>query len=292
MAERKFEDEYEQGTQLGKGSFSTVFSCTNKKTKKNFAVKIIDKKQVGLDSKSQKRLETEVEILKKVSHPNIVALHDVFENKDKLYLVMDLVEGGQLFDKILQRGYYSEKDAVGVIQKLFAAIDYLHQHNIIHRDLKPENLLLHKGDDTEIMLSDFGLSRILGDESMASTACGTPYYVAPEILGGHGYSKEVDLWSLGVITYFLLAGFPPFMGESLQEIADLIMRADFEFSSPYFDDVSKEAKDFVKRLLVADPADRMSTQEALNHPWLKKGHDGKPVSLKNGLNKFLKLVKK
>jgi len=283
--ERKFDDDYEMKEQLGKGSSASVYLCNQKKTKKNLAVKVIEKKPLGLDPKSQKRLETEIEILKTVNHPHIISLHDVYDSKDRLYLVMDLADGGQLFDKILQKGFYSEKDAVQVVSHLISAIGYLHEKNIIHRDLKPENLLLKKGDEIHVLLSDFGLSRILGDESMASTACGTPYYVAPEILHGRGYGKEVDLWSIGVITYFLLAGFPPFMGETLQEIADLILRADFDFPSPYFDEVSKEAKDFIKKLLVAEPQDRMTATIALEHPWMKKGSEnGKPIKL--GFSKF------
>jgi len=256
---------------LGRGSFSIVKKIVDKKTGRAFACKIIDKKAIGYDLKAQKRLASEVAILKTMSHPNIIPLHDVVDTPERLYLIMDLVDGGELFDKIVQKGFYSEADASLVVAKVVSAVKYLHDRNIAHRDLKPENLLVKKDDDTEVMLSDFGLSRILGEESMASTACGTPYYVAPEVLLAQGYREEVDMWSTGVITYFLLAGFPPFMAESLPEIVELIIKCDYSFPSPYWDEVSPEAKDFVKRLLVVKSTERMTATEALNHPWIKKG---------------------
>jgi len=204
-----------------------------------------------------------------VDHPHIVKLYDVIDTNHKIYMVMELVEGGELFDKIVAKECYRETDAVIVLRRLVDAVRYLHENHIAHRDLKPENLLLRKGDDTHIMLSDFGLSRILGEESMASTACGTPYYVAPEVLQSKGYNKEVDMWSVGVIAYFLLCGFPPFMGNSLKEIIDLIVGGKYDFPSPYWDQVSLDAKEFISKLLVVDPSRRMTAEEALNHNWLK-----------------------
>jgi len=268
-------DDYEFEDDLGTGSFSIVRKIVSKTTGKAFACKIIDKKSIGYDLKAKKRLASEVGILKTMSHPNIIPLHDVIETTDKLYLIMDLVDGGELFDKIVQKGFYSEADACKVVTKVVNAVKYLHDQKIAHRDLKPENLLLKKGDDTEVMLSDFGLSRILGEESMASTACGTPYYVAPEVLLAQGYREEVDMWSIGVITYFLLAGFPPFMAESLPEIVELIVKCDYNFPAPYWNEVSAEAKDFVKKLLVIKTEDRMTAAGALEHPWLMNGikHD-------------------
>jgi len=155
--------------------------------------------------------------------------------------------------KLLKKGQYSEKDASIVVGKMLSAVEYLHSLNIAHRDLKPENLLLKGGvADTDVMLSDFGLSKIIGVESMMETACGTPYYVAPEVLSATGYDKEVDLWSVGVITYLLLCGFPPFYGESLPEVFEQIMKAEFDFPEPYWNDISKEAKDLISKLLVVD----------------------------------------
>jgi len=262
---------YELKKALGRGAFSVVYLAVHKERKTQHAVKIIKKESVNLDSndKSKKRLETEVAILKKVVHPNIIPLHEIIETPNNLYLIMELVLGGELFDKIVSKGNYSERDACLVIKNVLSAIEYLHQNNIAHRDLKPENLLLKAEDDTHVMISDFGLSRVLGDESMAFTACGTPYYVAPEVVSGLGYGREVDLWSIGVITYFLLAGFPPFMGDNLPEIVEQILNADYEFPEPYWNDISPAAKDFVSKLLVVEKGDRLTASQALEHPWIK-----------------------
>jgi len=231
------------------------------------AIKQIEKANITTENEN-KRLQTEVEILKKVSHPNIVCLRELYETKTRLSLVMDLVEGGELFDKIVDKGQFSEKEASIVIFKVLSAIDYLHDLNIAHRDLKPENLLLAKDNDTEVMLSDFGLSKIIGTNTLMQTACGTPYYVAPEVLTALPYDKEVDLWSIGVITYLLLCGFPPFYGETLPEVFEQIMKADYDFPDPYWDDVTLTAKDFIQKLLVVDPKSRLHAKSALNHPWI------------------------
>eukprot|EP01117_Protostelium_nocturnum_P000433 TRINITY_DN104_c0_g1_i1.p1 TRINITY_DN104_c0_g1~~TRINITY_DN104_c0_g1_i1.p1 ORF type:complete len:261 (-),score=90.04 TRINITY_DN104_c0_g1_i1:169-951(-) len=243
-------------------------------------MKVIKKAAINVDPKTQKRYHTEVEILKTVDHPHIISLKDLINTKDKLYLVMELVNGGELFDKIVEKGSYSEKDACAVVYKVLDAIQYLHTKNIAHRDLKPENLLLKSLDDTHVMLSDFGLSRILGEESLMSTACGTPYYVAPEVVKAVSYTKEVDMWSVGVITYFLLAGFPPFMGEKLTDIVEQILEADFSFPAPYWDEVSDVAKDFISKLLVIDPRARATADQALKHPWLSE-HKASDKPLKN-----------
>eukprot|EP01114_Cavostelium_apophysatum_P023101 TRINITY_DN859_c0_g1_i1.p1 TRINITY_DN859_c0_g1~~TRINITY_DN859_c0_g1_i1.p1 ORF type:complete len:300 (+),score=72.46 TRINITY_DN859_c0_g1_i1:73-972(+) len=275
----KLEDVYEVKEELGKGAFSVVKLGVNKSTGEKVAIKMIDKKAASTDQDA-KRLKTEVDILKKVSHPNIVCLKDLFETSDKLYLVMELVTGGELFDKIVEKGQYSEREASTVVKKMISAVLYLHNNSIAHRDLKPENLLLKGGStDTEVMLSDFGLSKIVGVESMMETACGTPYYVAPEVLSATGYDKEVDLWSCGVITYLLLCGFPPFYGESLPEVFEQIMKADYDFPEPYWNDVSEDAKNFISKLLVVDPKKRYTATQALEHPWLVKGGSDKVLSV-------------
>jgi calcium/calmodulin-dependent protein kinase I len=241
---------------------------------------MIDKKAASTPQDAQ-RLTTEVEILKKVKHPNIVCLKDMYETNEKLCLIMELVTGGELFDKIVEKGQYSEKDASTVVKKMLLAVEYLHSINIAHRDLKPENLLLRgDGSDTDVMLSDFGLSKIIGVESMMETACGTPYYVAPEVLSATGYDKEVDLWSVGVITYLLLCGFPPFYGESLPEVFEQIMKAEYDFPDPYWTDITKEAKDFIGKLLVVDAKKRLSATTALKHPWIVNGGPDNKLNLK------------
>jgi len=251
-------------------SFSVVWKARNKRSGDEVAIKVISKKELA-DKKTAKRLQTEVDILTKVKHVNIIALKDLFDEPDNLFMVMQLVTGGELFDKIMKKGQYSEKDACAVMQKVVGAIHYLHQHNIAHRDLKPENLLVHGDDDTKVMISDFGLSRIIGDNSMMSTACGTPYYVAPEVIKADPYSKEVDMWSIGVIAYFILCGYPPFMGESLQQIFECIQTCEYEFPAVEWDAISSSAKDFIKRLLVLDPRKRLTAEQSLQHPWLLSG---------------------
>jgi len=274
-------DVYDIKDELGKGAFSVVFLAVNKKTGEKVAVKTIDKKAAST-VQDQNRLKTEVEILKKVSHPNIVCLKDMFETSEKLYLIMELVTGGELFDKIVEKGQYSEKDASVIVKNLISAVEYLHSASIAHRDLKPENLLLKGGaNDTDVMLSDFGLSKVVGVESMMDTACGTPYYVAPEVLSATGYDKEVDLWSAGVITYLLLCGFPPFYGESLPEVFEQIMKAEFDFPDPYWTNISNDAKDLIKKLLVVDAKKRLTASQALQHPWLLKGGPDTKLNVKS-----------
>jgi len=229
---------------------------------------MIDKKSAGQD---MDRLETEIEILKQVTHPNIICLKDIYDTKSMFYIVTELVTGGELFDKIVEVGNYSEKDAAVLVQKMLSAIGYLHSLGIVHRDLKPENLLLKDGTDiSEVKLADFGLSKIVGQKVMMQTACGTPGYVAPEVLQAQGYGPEVDLWSIGVITYILLCGFPPFYHEELPELFEQIMSADFDFPEEYWDSVSGEGKDFIKKLLMVKPSDRMTVEQAMNHPWIKQ----------------------
>lgn len=231
-------------------------------------MKIIDKQQSEQEEVSY---ETEINILKKVRHPNIIGLFDVHEGKDKIYLVMELVTGGELFDRIVEKGHFTEDDAAYIVRKILEAVDYLHNMGIAHRDLKPENLLLSDAtENARVMISDFGLSKVLTDEAIMKTACGTPGYVAPEVLSYVGYGKEVDLWSVGVIAYVLLCGYAPFFGEKDSDLFAAIMGAVYEFDSPYWDDISDEAKDFINKLLQVDIKKRSTTREALNHPWVKK----------------------
>jgi len=262
-------DKYIVHEELGRGAFSVVKLVVEKETNVKYACKMINKSNVGQD---MARLATEMEILKRVSHPNIINLKEIIDTKNCLFIITELVTGGELFDKIVELGSYSEKNAALLVTKMVSAIDYLHENGIVHRDLKPENLLLREPNNIiDIKIADFGLSKIVSQKVMMQTACGTPGYVAPEVLKAQGYDKEVDMWSIGVITYILLCGFPPFYNEKLQLLFEQIMKADYDFPEDYWSDVSKEAKDFIRKLLVVDPKKRMTGKEALKHPWLT-GH--------------------
>jgi serine/threonine protein kinase len=253
---------------LGSGNFATVKKCTNKSTKQLYAVKIIDKNKV----EDMEDIEREVEIMGQINHPNIVKLIEVFDepSKKKMNLVMELVTGGELFDKIVEKGNYSEKDAAHVINTLCGALEYLHARGIVHRDLKPENILLaSKADDAPIKVADFGLARMIKKGDMMKTACGTPGYVAPEVLQNKGYSSgAVDMWSTGVILYILLCGFPPFYEEELPALFDQILKGRYDFPTPWWDNISDGAKNLVRRMLTVDPNKRITATQAIADPWI------------------------
>lgn len=249
--------------ELGSGAFSEVFMVKEKKTGKMFAMKCVKKKQ-----KRDLNLENEIAVLRRIKHDNVVGMEDFYESRSHYYLVMQLVSGGELFDRILDRGVYSERDASKVIQQVLQAVEYLHQSGIVHRDLKPENLLYYSQDeDSKIMISDFGLSKMV-DSGVMSTACGTPGYVAPEVLAQKPYSRAVDCWSIGVITYILLCGYPPFYEETESRLFSKIMKAQYEFDSPFWDEISESAKDFIRNMMQKNPSMRYTTDQALRHPWI------------------------
>ncbi|XP_028306852.1 calcium/calmodulin-dependent protein kinase type 1D [Gouania willdenowi] len=251
---------------LGQERFSEVVLAQEKQTSRMFAVKCIPKKALKGKESS---IENEIAVLRKIKHENIVALEDIYESPDHLYLIMQLVSGGELFDRIVEKGFYTEKDASTLIRQVLDAVNYLHRMGIVHRDLKPENLLYFNPlDESKIMISDFGLSKMEGSGDVMSTACGTPGYVAPEVLAQKPYSKAVDCWSIGVIAYILLCGYPPFYDENDSKLFEQILRADYEFDAPYWDDISDSAKDFISNLMEKDPAKRITCEQALRHPWI------------------------
>ncbi|KAK2858786.1 hypothetical protein Q5P01_003406 [Channa striata] len=251
---------------LGTGAFSEVVLAQEKLTGRMFAVKCIPKKALKGKESS---IENEIAVLRKIKHENIVALEDIYESSDHLYLIMQLVSGGELFDRIVEKGFYTEKDASTLIRQVLDAVNYLHKMGIVHRDLKPENLLyFNPQDESKIMISDFGLSKMEGSGDVMSTACGTPGYVAPEVLAQKPYSKAVDCWSIGVIAYILLCGYPPFYDENDSKLFEQILKADYEFDAPYWDDISDSAKDFISSLMEKDPAKRFTCEQALRHPWI------------------------
>lgn len=257
------QDIFEFMEELGSGAFSEVYMAKEKKTGKLFAMKCVKKKQ-----KRDLNLENEIAVLRRIKHENVVGMEDFYESRTHYYLVMELVSGGELFDRILDRGVYSERDASKVIQQVLQAVEYLHENGIVHRDLKPENLLYYSQDeDSKIMISDFGLSKMV-DNGIMSTACGTPGYVAPEVLAQKPYSRAVDCWSIGVITYILLCGYPPFYEETESRLFSKIMKAEYEFDSPFWDDISESAKDFIRNMMQKNACMRYTTEQALRHPWI------------------------
>jgi len=229
-------DVYTIGEELGRGSFSIVYKATHKETGQHWAVKVVDKEKLG--SKKMEMVETEIDILSHLTNQHIIRLREVFEAPDFCYMVMELVTGGELFDKIVELQSYSEKDASKLIEQLIEAVEDLHKNKIVHRDLKPENLLLSSNDaDADIKLADFGLSTFVQDNIKLKKAVGTPGYIAPEILQTldedlDGYGKEVDMWSVVVILYILLCGFPPFYAEDDDESFDQIIAGIFEYPEP------------------------------------------------------------
>ncbi|KAI0404720.1 kinase-like domain-containing protein [Xylaria palmicola] len=262
---------YKVGKTLGAGSYSVVKECVHIDTGRYYAAKVINKR---LMAGREHMVRNEIAVLKKVSmgHLNILTLVDYFETMNNLYLVTDLALGGELFDRICRKGSYYESDAADLIRATLSAVAYLHDHGIVHRDLKPENLLFRTPEDNaDLLIADFGLSRIMDEEQfhVLTTTCGTPGYMAPEIFKKTGHGKPVDIWAMGVITYFLLCGYTPFDRDSDFEEMQAILNADYSFQPvDYWRGVSDHAKDFIRRCLTVDPNKRMTAHEALSHPFV------------------------
>ncbi|KAF9028167.1 Pkinase-domain-containing protein [Hymenopellis radicata] len=263
--------QYRTGKTLGSGTYAIVKEAIHIETRERFACKVINKR---LMKGREHLVRNEVNILKKIStgHKNIVSLRDYFETEYNLYLVFELCTGGELFDRICKKGCYYEYDAVDIVRSVVDAVKYIHAAGIVHRDLKPENLLFRNpGDDADVMITDFGLSFIL-DECKAvkvTEICGTVAYMAPEIFKKTGHGQPVDIWAIGVITYFLLAGYTPFGRETQKEEIQAIKRGDFKFEPKgYWKSISPTAEDFIRQCLKLDPAERPTAAEALEHKWL------------------------
>ncbi|KAL9060446.1 MAG: hypothetical protein Q9162_000619 [Coniocarpon cinnabarinum] len=270
------------GRTLGAGTYGIVREADSNVGK--VAVKIILKKNV---KGNEQMVYDELAMLRQLHHQHIVAFHDWFESKvrirepwakvstdtfrqDKFYIVTQLALGGELFDRICEKGRFTERDAAVTIRQVFDAVNYLHQQNIVHRDLKPENLLyLTKDPDSALVLADFGIAKMLDQkDEVLTTMAGSFGYAAPEIMQRHGHGKPVDMWSMGVITYTLLCGYSPFRSESMADLIQECSSGRVVFHERYWRDVSKDAKEFIRALLQPDPSRRLTSQQALSHSWL------------------------
>uniref|UniRef100_A0A4W3JQ04 Serine/threonine-protein kinase DCLK1 n=1 Tax=Callorhinchus milii TaxID=7868 RepID=A0A4W3JQ04_CALMI len=267
-------ERYKVGRTIGDGNFAIVKECIERSTNREYALKIINKSKCR---GKEHMIQNEVSILRRVKHPNIVLLIEEMDTPSELYLVMELVKGGDLFDAITSTNKYTERDASGMLYNLASAIKYLHSLNIVHRDIKPENLLVYEHQDgsKSLKLGDFGLATLV--DGPLYTVCGTPTYVAPEIIAETGYGLKVDIWAAGVITYILLCGFPPFRGyvpNDQDVLFDQILMGHQEFPSPYWDNISDAAKELITMMLQVDVDQRYSAQQLLEHPWVND--DGLP----------------
>lgn len=265
----KFQDMYKLGEVLGSGAFSTVrvgYYRPKNKLLGSYAIKCITKSKMSPEDTDA--LMDEVSILREMDHPNIIGVYSFFDEPKLYYLVMERVSGGELFDRIVSKAYYNEREARDLCKILLEAIGYCHSKNVAHRDLKPENLLLLSDkDDASIKLADFGFAKKCTEKKL-KTQCGTPGYVAPEILHGTPYDTKADMWSVGVILYILLGGYPPFIENNQRQLFAKIKAGDFEFHPEYWDNVSDEAKNLISSLLTVDPVKRLNATESLMNPWI------------------------
>jgi len=269
---KPFEAVYKMGDKLGEGAFSVVKKGTHRTTNRQFAIKIVTRSK--LSKEDEVALLDEISILKELKNSHIIRLYDVFKEPQYYFLVTEILEGGELFDRIVSKAYYNEKEARNVCKILFEAIAYCHSKHVAHRDLKPENLLLMSTtDDSEIKIADFGFAKKALSDASLKTQCGTPGYVAPEILEGVAYGTKADMWSLGVIVYILLGGYPPFVETNQRELFRKIRRGQYEFHDEYWGSVSREAKGLISALLTVSPQKRLSAAGALQNSWVKESDE-------------------
>jgi len=252
---------------LGEGSYGTVSKATNKSTHAVRAVKSISKAQM----KNLDRFKQEIAIMKMMDHPNIIKLFETFEDHRNIYLIMELSLGGELFDRIIDAGHFTEVQAATLMQQIFRAIYYMHENKVCHRDLKPENFLFSSKDPIEkclLKIIDFGLSCVYTADQVLTTKAGTPYYVAPQVLAGK-YDQLSDLWSCGVIMYVILCGYPPFYGETDADVLTKVRLGNFTFNAADWKNVSEDAKNLIRLLLKMNPRDRYTAEQSLHHVWVK-----------------------
>eukprot|EP01052_Picozoa_sp_SAG31_P008175 SAG31_NODE_406_length_16063_cov_22.636056_7_plen_424_part_00 len=272
---RSIGDKYAFGEQLGEGVAGHVHRGINKMTGQEVAIKTIDKRKFLRTERAITTTKREINIMRRLSemgsHPHVVNLYDVFESPDSIFIVMELVDGGQLFDRVIERGSYSETQAATVTYILASTLDYMHAIGILHRDLKPENILLTRNSDTNIKLIDFGMSNIKDGNGQFISKCGTPVYMAPEMFDEHPkYNESVDVWAVGVLLYIMLSGALPFYSDDPTEFAAVLKDAEANliFHDEDWVGVSEPAKTLIRKILVSDPTQRLSTTEVMADPWV------------------------
>eukprot|EP01041_Mallomonas_annulata_P003909 gene3909-7796_t len=266
-----FTVKYDLKEVIGVGSTSTCHRCLRKSDASEFACKVIDKKQIEMKYTGlMEQFNIEIKVLKLLNHPNIIHLADTYETPEKIYMVMEVMKGGELFDYVVEKGTLSEEEASVLVRKITSAVAHMHSLNIIHRDLKPENLLLTSKDvNAEVKLIDFGLAKVMSETIQARSFLGTRGYLAPEMLQRHTYDKAIDIWALGVIVFVLLCGCLPFDDDSAKIETESDARMKFTLRFPrWASNLSLPAKDLLQRLLAVDPKDRIQAENALRHPWV------------------------
>ena len=276
-------DFYEELNILGEGTYGIVKKVRHKISKVIRAMKIIDKTKISYGGENS--IINEINILKSLDHPNIMKVYEYFKKDNYLYIISELLSGGELLDKINDNGYLSEEVSSFIMTQVFSAVDFCHQKGILHRDLKPENILIESEAEAKkefftIKIIDFGTSGKLkeDEDELFKFSIGTPLYVAPEILGNEKYDTKCDMWSCGVIMYMMLSGKAPFNGENEEEIYQSIKKGKYDFDSEKWDEISNDAKDLIKHLLTFDTNKRFSAKQCLNHPWIIKHRRNKKIN--------------
>ncbi|KAJ0103104.1 hypothetical protein Patl1_04184 [Pistacia atlantica] len=279
---KPFEDvrsHYTIGKELGRGQFGVTYLCTENLTGKQFACKSISKRKL-VTKNDKEDIKREILIMQHLSgQPNIVEFKGAYEDKQSVHLVMELCAGGELFDRIIAKGHYSERAAASICRSIVNVVHICHFMGVMHRDLKPENFLLSSKDENALLkATDFGLSVFIEEGKVYRDIVGSAYYVAPEVLR-RKYGKEIDIWSAGVMLYILLSGVPPFWAETEKGIFDAILQGEIDFNSKPWPSISNSAKDLVRRMLTADPKKRITSAEVLEHPWIREGGNAsdKPI---------------